>query len=100
MKALVFHCPAPRALFRVTPAGRSLKIKSPLSSRPEVIEYGAPVDALTLIDIFKFRSWLRLNEPFARCTADPADGPHSLDNCPLAGVLNAPSVLFLLSFQV
>src|SRR5512145_2630212 len=35
-----FHCDAPRTLLRPTPVGRSLKIVSPLSSKPVVIVYG------------------------------------------------------------
>ena len=39
-RKLTFHCDAPRALLRPTPAGRSLNTVSPLSSRPVVMLYG------------------------------------------------------------
>src|SRR5688572_9726544 len=39
-RRLTFHCDAPRALLRPTPAGRSVKVVSPLSSLPVVMLYG------------------------------------------------------------
>src|SRR5215470_14220967 len=92
-RELKSHCPAPRALLRVTPAGRSLLTVSLLSSRPVVMLYGRPELALKIeLRPSDFVS-LKFVRMLKRWRVSCSDGPRSPRRSKLfAGRLNGPSV--------
>src|SRR5207237_3807426 len=114
---LTLTCPLARRVLRPTPAGRSLKMPSPLVSRPVSSEYGGAELALTFTASRRLRTIWLLNETFMRCRTSmppepppnamtpgtncakpppPAavtDGPHSVASVPVGETLNGPSVL-------
>jgi len=56
MLAFTVHCAAPRSELRETPAGRSLKIAPPLSSRPVRIVQGVADEPVTNINTLRLRN--------------------------------------------
>jgi len=86
--------PSPRSELRPTPAGRSLKIRSPLVSTPVLIVYGVPVASTKFRFALKLRSACVPKNAFTRCRMSFEPGPHSASRLPVAGTLNAPSTLF------
>src|SRR5262245_10935532 len=91
-RELISHCPAPRALLRPTPAGRSLTERSLLSSKPVVTLYGRPALALKIeLRLSDFVS-LTLVRMLKRWRVSWRDGPRSPRRSTLsAGRLDAPS---------
>ncbi len=71
-----------------------MKIRSPLRSTPLRIVYGGAVDIEKFRFALKLRSaWVPKNA-FSRWRMSSPPGPHSAARLPVAGTLNAPSVLF------
>src|SRR5262249_37836365 len=110
-------CPSARSVLRPTPAGRSLKIPSPLVSWPVSSVYGGALLVLTLRPMTMLRTTWLLIERLRRCLMStvgapppntacpgmllltppppppPAAGPHSVSSVPVGETLNGPSVL-------
>src|SRR5215510_2671389 len=74
-----------RALLRLTPPGRSLKIESSLSSNPVVTLYGVPVLPPSVSDALRFFSACEFRAIWYRCRRSPGEGPHSAASVPLGG---------------
>src|SRR5262249_34936525 len=92
-RELTSHWPAPRALLRVTPGGRSLLTVSWLSSRPVVMLYGRAELALKIALRPKLLGSLKFVRMLKRWRVSCSDGPRSPRRSKLfAGRLNAPSV--------
>src|SRR5262245_55096341 len=91
---LVLQFDTVRAELRPMPSGRSLKIKSPLLSRPVRMLRGGALDQLPLSRRLMFLNAAELNDMFSRCRMSPRDGPHSSARSPVAGTDQAPSELF------
>src|SRR5262245_65894011 len=92
-RELISHCPTPRALLRVTPAGRSLLTVSLLLSRPVVMLYGRPVLVLNIVLRPKRFASLKFVRTLKRWRVSWSDGPRSPRRSKLvAGRLNALSV--------
>lgn len=84
--------PAPRALFRPTPSGRSLITVSPLLSKPVVMLYGSADVALRIAEIANPLINLLLKNAFSRCLKSLDEGPRSARRFELfEGRLNGPS---------
>ncbi len=89
----MLNAPSPRSVLRPTPAGRSLKIRSPLSSSPVRKVYGDALDVLNEMPICRFFTIWLLSVAFRRCRTSLFAGPQSRLRSPNAGTLNAPSLL-------
>src|SRR3954469_16534491 len=89
----IVHWPLPRAVLRPTPSGRSVNSRSRFVSKPVRIVKGGAEPALMLTLAFRLRSCWLLHPRLKRRRMSPADGPQSSSMRPVAGRLNAPSVL-------
>src|SRR5262245_66425359 len=76
-RELTSYCPAPRTLLRPTPAGRSLTIVSPLSSRPVVMLYGLAELALKIEVRLTDLQSLKFARMLKRWRVYGNDGPRS-----------------------